>query len=243
MGTKISETLSLAGGNLARPTRFSILIAPPPAIVNNTDSKVFDVLCKSVEVPETTMEPIDMIIKGHTVKIPGRVNQIQTINLTMYLDEHHLLRQMFADWIAGMDNRFYGTTSVASVEIAKNKTNLGNLIIKVRDFNETTNEPMNYLFEGIYPISVGGPVFDGADLANISELTVTLGFYRFLSGDTSGAVDNMDEYLSVFGLEARDLASLGQIGTSISAGINALDSVNSAIDSVASIGRALNNLF
>ena len=120
--TKISQTLFLVGGNLARPTRFSALIAPPTEVLGAANSKVFDVLCKSIKIPDMTMEPIEILYKGHTVKIPSRVKQEQTIELTMYLDEYHNLRQMFSNWISGIDNRFYavGTQEAANLQESHN---------------------------------------------------------------------------------------------------------------------------
>ena len=235
MATKISDTLSLAGGNLARPTRFSALIAPPTDIINQANSKVFDVLCKSIQIPETTMEPIEILIKGHQLKIPGRVNQEQTIELTMYLDEHHYLRQLFSDWIAGMDNRFYAITNQNSAVLAKDKNYFGNLIIKTRDFDETTNEPMNYLFEGCYPTTVSGPEFSSTGVGEVSEFTVTLAYYRFLSGNTTGSTDGLDSYLSAFGLSPKELSSFGSIGNTISSINSSIGAVSSAFNSVSKI--------
>ena len=52
--TKIAQTLALVGGNLARPTKFSALIAPPAEVLGVVDPYVFDVLCKSVKIPDIT---------------------------------------------------------------------------------------------------------------------------------------------------------------------------------------------
>lgn len=226
MAVKISETLSLAGGNMARPTRFSAMIAPPFEVVGGADARVFDVLCKNIKVPDITMEPIDIMYKGHSLKIPSRVNQEQTIELTMYLDEDHNLRQLFADWISAIDQRYYGITTNASADLYRSRNIFGNLMIKARDFDESSYEPMNYLIEGIYPIAVSGPEYGSANVGEISEFTVTLAFYRFLSKDIDTVYDNIDDFLDTMGSPPINLGILGTISdlsnfvTGVSGAIN-----------------------
>ena len=240
MATKISHTLNLAGGNLARPTRFSALIAPPPIIIGAAGSKVFDVLCKSIKVPDIIMTPIDMTIKGHTLKIPSRVNQEQTIELTMYLDENHNLRQLFSDWISGMDPRFYAFSTPESVNLSKSQSYFGNLLIKARNFDETTEEPMNYLIEGIYPIAVSGPEYGSGQVNEVSEFTVTLAFYRFLSRDTSGQYDELDKALDEFGLSPSPNDSMFGAFSQLS---NTINGVTRAADSIGNAFGSIKNFF
>lgn len=206
---KISETLNLAGGNLARPTRFSAFIAPPADIIADLPSRTFDVLCKSVRIPETIMKPIDMMIKGHTIKIPSRVNQEQTLEITFYLDENHSLRKVFSDWIAGLDPRFYAVTSPASINMINTKNIFGNILIKTRDFNETSAEPMNYLIENVYPISLGSINFNSSGVSEITELTVVFAYSRFIAGDESPK--EADNFLDKIGISPN--AFDGAIGT------------------------------
>ncbi len=235
---KISETLLLAGGNLARPTRFTAMIAPPTEISVSSDSKMFDVLCKSIKVPDISMETMDMKFKGHTIKIPGRVQQEQTIELTMYLDENHRLRQVFNDWINGMDNRNPAINSIGSSNLQNALYPFGNLIIKARTFDETNAEPMNYFIEGVYPISVSGPEFGSAAVAEVSEFTVTLAYYRFLSGDSTGVFDDVDAFLDTFGISPKAyglFSNLGQFNTLLSQTSSAIGATTSAFSAVSSI--------
>lgn len=239
MSTKISQTLSLVGGNLARPTRFSALIAPPSEVIGAANSKVFDVLCKNIKIPDITMEPIDIVHKGHSIKIPSRVNQEQTIELTMYLDEHHNLRQMFSNWISGIDNRFYAISNAESANMQATQNIFGNLLIKARDFNESSFEPMNYLIEGVYPISVSGPDYSSTSIGEISEFTVTLAYYRFLSGDTAAIYDDIDNILDTMGKSPVDISSgfgdLGQLNSIVSGSSRAISSIGSALNSLGNI--------
>ena len=245
MAIKISETLSLAGGNLARPTRFSALIAPPPEVLGAADSKTFDVLCKNVKIPDITMEPIDISYKGHIVKIPSRVKQEQTIELTMYLDEDHTLRQLFSDWISAIDDRFYAISTTSSANLYRSHNIFGNLIIKTRDFEESPDEPMNYLIEGIYPITVSGPEYGSAAVGEISEFTVTLAYYRFLSQNIDNAYDNIDEGLDAVGVSAEvsGTSLLGAIDNTIGFVNDTLSTGAATIGAVNDIVADINDIF
>jgi hypothetical protein len=181
---KISETINIAGGNLARPTKFNARVFPPAALTSNTKFKSFDVLCKTVGLPETINEPIEVLVKGHSVKLPGRTNQQQEITITFYLDEFHQLRRVFYNWIAAIDERFYAMKSKQSdilwdfiQEDTLNK--YGGIILKTRDFAETLFEPMNYELEYVYPTNVSGFEFNSGGTNEVMEFTVTFAYYRF----------------------------------------------------------------
>ncbi len=237
MSNKIAETLSFAGGNLARPTRFSMLLAPPVELIGLGDPKVLDVLCKSVKVPDVTNEPLEMKIKGHTMKIPGRTNQDLTLEITFYLDENHNMRQLFHEWINGLDDRFYAQTSAAAAGVSQSKNYFGNILIKAREFDESKIEPMNYLIEGVYPTSVSGMEYGSGSTNEVQEVTVTFAYFRFLSNDITGSYDNLDNILDGFGISPSAysaLGSFGQVGSLVQSGLGALGNVTGAINSVSS---------
>jgi hypothetical protein len=70
----------------------------------------------------------------------------------------------------------------------------------------------------------------------VTEFTVTLAYYRFLSGDTFGNYDDLDEFLSIFGLSAQDIQGFGQISSTLGA-------LGQAGGSVLGAARSLGNLF
>lgn len=193
---KISETINVAGGNLARPTKFNAQIHPPMSLVQNFENKVFDVLCKTAGLPETINAPVEMIIKGHPIKIPGRTNQQNSISITFYLDENHSLRQIFYNWIAIIDKRFYGKKSQGATQAYENDDLYGDIILKVRDFAETLQEPMNYEIEHVFPTSVSGVEFNSSGNNEVMEFTVIFDFYRFSHiSDDSDYDDELDSDL------------------------------------------------
>jgi len=167
--------------------------------VSGDIQKSFDILCKTIAVPEVTMEPIEMVFKGHTLKLPGRVNQTQEITVTFYLDEYHKLRRIFYDWINSIDNRFYGNKSDPSAALYEENAPFGQIILKARDFSESMSEPMNYIFEDIYPTSVSGVEFNTAGNNEVLEFTVIFAFTKFSHYDEMpenivGIDDELDSF-------------------------------------------------
>ena len=196
---KISENINQAGGNLARPVKFNIVITPPIDLGSSYEQKSFDVLCKTAGVPEVTMETIDVIFKGHTLKIPGRVNQMQEITITFYLDEFHKLRRLFYDWVNSIDDRFYGHKSGRS-EAASLNSPFGSCILKTRDFAETLENPMDYYFTNIYPTNIGGVEFNSGGNNEVLEFSVTFAFQHFKHlSNNPDYIDDFDDKLDSFG--------------------------------------------
>jgi hypothetical protein len=211
------------------------MLSPPSELVKTGDYKVLDVLCKSVKVPDISNEPIELKYKGHTVKIPGRTNQEQVMEITFYLDENQNIRQLFHEWITALDNRFYAYTSAAATSMAKSKNYFGTILLKARDFDESKREPMNYLIDGVYPISVSGPEFNAGGTNEVIEITVTFAFYRFLSKDINENYDEFDIALDKFGLSPREIGNLesfGQVGNLLSSGLRTINSVKNAFNSI-----------
>ena len=112
-------------------------------------------------------------------------------------------------------------------------------MIKARDFDETTDEVMNYLVEGVYPTSVSGIEYSSSDIGAVQEFTVTLTYYRFLSGNTSGTYDDIDNFLDTFGRSAQSYSSsgigIGSIDDLYSKATTSFSSVSSALGSLSDI--------
>jgi len=190
---RISSTLSQAGGNFARPTKYSMILSlPTPLRTVFGDS--LDVLCKTVQAPGITNEPYEIKIKGHTIKIPGRTNQNQEIQITFYVDEDYKVRKMFQDWILSLDNRTPVARSGRNAIMAKNKDYYGELELIGRDFTETSDKTISFMFEDVYPINVGELDFDTSGKDTISEITITFAYSRYNTKNkySSDFIENTD---------------------------------------------------
>ncbi len=171
---KIGDALFAAGGNFARPTRYTAIISLPGIIGTSTDSAMLDILCKSVKLPDISMETVDIQYKGHTVKIPGRVNQEQQIDCTFYLDEDHLTHQVLTSWVEKMDNQFYDETKDGN-----HYEFYGALELISRDFDESPDILSSYNFELVYPTSVSGFEYGANSNSEVQEFSVSFAFLRY----------------------------------------------------------------
>jgi hypothetical protein len=238
MGVSISKTLQQAGGNFARPTKFNILLNPPPSLIQEYGSAI-DILCKNVTIPTISMSPIEINIKGHKVKYPSRVQQEQTFSVTFYMDEHYKIRQLFTDWISATDNRFYAPRSDATAAALKSKEKYGNMIIQARNFEETPNvKPMAFLFEGVFPISVGDVAYSTSDKDSILSQEVTFAYYRYYHKSYAQEhIEELDAWLDQFGKSPIGRTKIGNSFSSvISSGSNILGGARSIVNSIGSLG-------
>ncbi len=239
--SKISGILDIAGGNLARPTMFSANLMPPSAVAGMFPQSATDVLCKTIKIPDTTVEPIELKFKGHPLLIPGRTNQVQTIEITFYLDERHQLRDMLAAWISGMDDRYYAVANGASQELSETRDWYGSIVIDALNFEENT-VVQSYIVEGVYPTSVEGPDYDSSGVGNITEFTVSFALYRVMN-NTLNTYDAYDSPLDVLGNAAaavgmNDIYSgIDSLKNTINTASNAWGAVNSSINTLSDISN------
>jgi len=191
---RISSTLMQAGGNFARPTKYSMILTVPVPI-RNIYGESLDVLCKNIQAPGIINESYEIKIKGQTLKIPGRTQQTQEITIVFYVDEKYKIRKLFQDWILGLDNRNPVKRSNGNASIINTRDFYGELELIGRDFAETTNKPVSFRFENVFPISIGELEFDSTNKDSLSEISVTFAYSRYntfneLSNDLLDDIDS-----------------------------------------------------
>jgi len=175
---KIQNALNNYGGNFARPTKFTVMISPPMMLASGGERAV-DILCKSISIPETSLEPIEISYKGHKLKLPGRTNQSQIVTCTFYMDERYDIRRMFQDWLDIMDPSYYAKGPVPST----NSEKYGDMVVEARDFNESGRVVEQFSFENLFPITVGEMEYSADSKDTVMEITVTFAYYRMI-GDS-----------------------------------------------------------
>ena len=194
---RIQNKLNLHGGEFARPTRYTVMVMRPPLLQTGEEESV-DIMCKAINIPETTHTPVEMTFKGHPVKVPGRTNQAQTVSMTFYLDESYNTRRIFQDWIDFLDPRFYaGNTPAPDYNFEK----YGSIVVYARDYNETGDIVEEFNFEKAFPLSISDLEYSAADKDAIMEFTVTFAYYRMVNNPwIQGMLDSSDSNLDNFGM-------------------------------------------
>ena len=176
-GDYVNSTLQEYGGELSRPTKFNMYLTAPKSI----DSTQYDVLCKTIQIPNIKHDDIELKYKGHNLKITGRTNYDQTFSVTFYLDEYHKIRDSIDNWIRMLDPKeISGKSSSASPD-----NRYGSIKVSARNFNEdfVTYE---YQFNDVYPISVSGPEYNTEGVSSVQEITIEFGYSYFVSGAGGG---------------------------------------------------------
>jgi len=190
---RISSTLFNSGGNFARPTKFTAIITLP----NRPAGEKLDVLCKSVQIPAVQNDAQEIKIKGHPIKIPKRTIQTQELQVVFYLDELYDLRSIFQNWIHSLDDRNPVARNAETAGLLGHPYAAGTIEIIGRDFDESSNVPVSFLFERVFPTNIGDTSFDSSNKDTISELSVTFGFTRYTTATTTSveSIENLDNNL------------------------------------------------
>ena len=183
-GNYVNSILHNSGGDLSRPAKFVAMIEVPNVMKSKLSTDVIDILCKTFTIPNIKMEPIEVKFKGHTIPVRGRVNFEQNVSVTFLLDENQSLRQLFKDWIEGLDTRYIGKISETSNKLleAKKSETLGSININALNWDEDI--VMEYKFFGVYPTSVSGPAFSTDTVSSVIEFTVDFAYTTYESNST-----------------------------------------------------------
>lgn len=183
-GNYANSILHNSGGDLSRPAKFVAMITVPVIMKSTIPEDNIDILCKTFTIPTIKMEPIEVKFKGHSIPVRGRVNFEQNISVTFLLDEDHKIRQLFKNWIEGLDKRYIGRISGISdrVRNATNKDTLG--VISISALNWDEDIVMEYKFYDVYPTSVSGSAFSSDTVSSVVEITVEFAYTTYESTST-----------------------------------------------------------
>ena len=168
--SKIQDALNSHGGNFSRPTKFDVFLTYGGIGFNG---QTINVLCKSLNIPETTNQPIEMSFKGHKIQYPGRTNQQQQVTMTFYVDEDQSLYHKLKTWANMIDRE-----SVHAVPIGDVSETYGNMIAKALDFREQVTVKQ-YDFFNVYPTSVSEITFDSTNKDQVLEFTTVFTFSKY----------------------------------------------------------------
>lgn len=67
-----------------------------------------DFTCTSTSIPSVQATTVDYKYKGHVLTLPAGVKYGSTWTATFYVDERHLVKKFFEDWIEMFDTRGEG---------------------------------------------------------------------------------------------------------------------------------------
>jgi hypothetical protein len=199
---QINDVVRIAGGELARPALFNTFLSIPSVVYTNKSVKDYDVLCKSVNIPPVTNEPIMMKYLGQSVPISGRVNTSNRLQVTFMLDEYQEFYKELVTWAKGMDINHYNTTSkIQNIQKSYIADKLGE--ITITPYTWVNNTDISYIFSGIYPINVSGINLQSDNTSSTMEIVVEFSFLTFdvIGLDTGSVVESIEGDLINFTYE------------------------------------------
>ena len=182
MASNIKDLLYNAGGNLARPTFFRSEITLPSILSQRKSVQDYDILCKSVSMPEYTTKTNEITYKGATFILKARSSYSRIVSLSFLVDEKHdLVRDLIA-WSKGIDNfsmdknidekKIFDTMYIEGIDSI-----LGEMKITALNWDEY--DAAVYKFKNIFPTKVGPIEFNGEGKSSVIELPVEFAFLSF----------------------------------------------------------------
>lgn len=145
-----------------RPSNFQVNIGFPIGVAGNEARKV-QVLCKGAQIPESTVNSIDVYYMGRQVKAAGN-RVFNDVTLTFYADSEMDLRTAFERWMMLMNSH--------ETNIGVTNINLYKGDIEVTALNRAGLPITKYKLIGAFPTSVTPIDLDFSTTDTIAEFSV-----------------------------------------------------------------------
>lgn len=170
-------------GDGARPNLFEIQITFPPFVtLGTTAQQKATFLCKSAQLPGSTIGIAPVFYKGREVKTAGnRTWQDWTIQIIN--DEDFVIRNAFEQWANGLndpqENSRNGAATIIDGGYGVDAT--------VTHFGKDESIIKQYQLVGIWPMDISPIELDWGQNDTIEEFTVTLAMQYWLDASLSGS--------------------------------------------------------
>jgi hypothetical protein len=154
----------------ARPSLFNIFLSVPQGIgIDNTSVDKFRFVCRSAELPESTVSAIDVPYFGRKVKVAGD-RSFGDWSVTVMNDEDFAVRSMFETWSNAL-NRMVSNIRDPNVAAENYKTDL-----EVIQYGKDGSAIRSYMFVGAFPTSIGAISLSWDSASSIEEFPVTFSY-------------------------------------------------------------------
>jgi hypothetical protein len=180
MAFNVTEFRANLVGDGARPNLFQVTMPFPTfsqEAVNSSQSLTF--LCKSAQLPGSTLGTVPLFYFGRELKFVGNRN-FADWTITIINDENFKVRKAFESWMNGINshagnlrNGTAGLPSGYSVDA------------RVNQYGKTGNVIKAYNFVGAFPVDLSPIDLDWGSNDTIEEFTVTLAYQWWESDTTS----------------------------------------------------------
>lgn len=171
MGFNINEfkTVGLTYGG-ARHSLFQVILTPPaPLALGPVGVVKFAFTCKAAELPESTINSIEVPYFGRKIKVAGE-RSYSDWNVTVINDEDFSVRSMFEAWHNFID------TIVSNVRLGSAAEEQYKALVDVTQFSKTGIPLRAYQLVGAFPTQVSGIGLSWDSANAIEEFTVNFAY-------------------------------------------------------------------
>jgi hypothetical protein len=154
----------------ARPSLFNVFMSVPGGLgIDNVSVDKFRFLCKTAELPESTISPIEVPYFGRKIKVAGE-RTFADWGVTVLNDEDFSVRAMFETWSNAM-NRLVSNVRDPNVSAENYKADL-----EVIQYGKDGSILRSYQLVGAFPTQIGA-ISLGWDAANaVEEFSVNFSY-------------------------------------------------------------------
>ena len=181
MAFNIADFQSALAEQGARPNLFEMTLTIPATITGVVNTN-FTHLCKTAQLPGSTIGVVEVQYFGRPVKMPGN-RTFENLTTTIINDEDFVLRNSMESWMAFLNTHEGNTTTVAGGTGGLNYTGT----LTIQQYNRDGKAPTSpYVFNKCWPVNVAPIDLDWGTNDTIEEFTVEWA-YDWWSNDTSAS--------------------------------------------------------
>lgn len=171
MAFNVQEFRSQLQGDGARPNLFKVSMAFPAFVSSGNASSKLEFMCKSAQIPGSTVNSIPVNYFGRELKFAGN-RTFPDWTVTIINDEDFIVRNAFEKWLNGLNSHqsnVRNNTALHTMNYTQEAT--------VHQFGKTGgNSIKQYKFIGVFPTDVSPIDLDWGANDQIEEFTVTLSY-------------------------------------------------------------------
>jgi hypothetical protein len=186
MAFNVGEFRANLVGDGARPNLFQVTMAFPTFATDSaSSSRALTFLCKTAQLPGSTVNMVPLYYFGRELKFSGNRN-FADWSITVINDENFKVRKAFESWMNGLNSH---ATNLRN-PLALNAGGAGQITgysvdAKVDQFDKAGNIIKTYKFVGSFPIDLTPIDVDWGSNDTIEEFGVTLAYQWWESDTTS----------------------------------------------------------
>jgi len=180
MAFNVAEFRANLVGDGARPNLFQVTMSFPTFSQDATSSsQALSFLCKSAQLPGSTLGTVPLFYFGRELKFVGNRN-FADWTITIINDENFKVRKAFESWMNGINSHAGNLRTVVA-----NAPSNYSVDAKVDQYDKTGNIIKSYKFVGAFPVDISPIDLDWQSNDTIEEFSLTLAYQWWESDTTS----------------------------------------------------------